>query len=306
MTARMIGVDWGSTAFRAWLFEAGACTAAFRDPEGGLRAVTEHDFAGHLEARLLPWFRSGTTVLLSGMVTSRNGWVETPYLHCPAAPQGLVGQAVWRDHLGMRLGFLPGVCQSTPVADVMRGEEMQILGATRAHPDVLVVLPGTHSKWVRLSGGRIAAFRTFLTGELFHLLLSQSLVGRLASGRAPHPPCFAAGLAASGRTSLLADVFEARAGVLLGSLPAEGVADFLSGLMIGTELRAGLEAFATGGERPLLVGDPALCGRYADALATLGRGCDTAGPEAARDGFAVLAAALPATPTGPAEARTTA
>lgn len=270
MTDRLIGVDWGSTAFRAWLFEDGRCTDAMRDPSGELRSVADGAFEAHLTERVGAWFRPAATMLLSGMVTSRNGWVETPYLACPVAAGDLLAAAVWRDLRGMRLGFLPGVAQTVPHPDVMRGEEIQVLGAVESGTTATVLLPGTHSKWVMVEDGHITGLRTYLTGELYALVLTQSLAGRLAKGDAPCPASFARGVAASAGGSLLSEVFLARSGVLLGQRPAEGVADFLSGLMIGAELRAGLAARGGSAEALLLLGQAALCARYGTACDLLG------------------------------------
>jgi 2-dehydro-3-deoxygalactonokinase len=167
---------------------------------------------------------------------------------------------------------VPGISQRGSSPDVMRGEESQIVGALAAQPglaDELVVLPGTHSKWVRLAGGRVREFTTYMTGELFAVLRAHSILGRLAPAGAgdvgADSGAFARGVLAAQRSSggLAPLLFSARASVLLGDLTAESSLEFLSGILIGDELHAGLAA----GQRPAaLIGDPGLCARYLAAL----------------------------------------
>ena len=179
---------------------------------------------------------------------------------------------------GTQLYIVPGIAQRGSSPDVMRGEETQIVGALAAEPslaDSLVVLPGTHSKWVHLAGGRVREFTTYMTGELFAVLRAHSILGRLAPAgvgdAGSEPGAFERGVLAAQRSAggLGSLLFAARASmpVLVGDLPAESSLEFLSGLLIGDELRAGLAA----GQRPAaLIGDLALCARYASALELLG------------------------------------
>jgi 2-dehydro-3-deoxygalactonokinase len=155
------------------------------------------------------------------------------------------------------------------IPDVMRGEETQVLGA--AIEDGTVVLPGTHSKWVRVERGRIVGFTTWMTGEVFAVLASHSILGRLMTGEAEDEDAFARGLArgAASGGALLHELFGVRTQGLFGAVPATGLRDYLSGVLIGAEL-AGAQPGARDG--PLaLIGAPALVRRYERALARLGR-----------------------------------
>jgi 2-dehydro-3-deoxygalactonokinase len=177
----------------------------------------------------------------------------------------------------------------------MRGEETQIVGALSAEPDLadgLVLLPGTHSKWVRLAGGRVREFTTYMTGELFAVLRAHSILGRLAPAGAedagPQSRAFAGGVSAALRSAegLGPVLFSARASMLVGDLPAESSLEYLSGLLIGDELRAGL---AKGGPPAALIGDPALCARYVAALEQLGIAGVSILPDAAPAGLWAIA-----------------
>jgi 2-dehydro-3-deoxygalactonokinase len=152
--------------------------------------------------------------------------------------------------------------------DVMRGEETQLLGAMHARGDALWVLPGTHSKWARSAGETIAGFSTYMTGELYALLCRHSILGRLMPAEArPDPAAFQRGVGygLSAGADLMRKLFSARTLGLFGEVPAEGLADYLSGLLLGAEIRDAHSASPSTAEIGL-IGAPDLCERYRIAL----------------------------------------
>lgn len=290
MTSRhCIGVDWGSTNFRAWLFADGHVTDTRQVPESGIRTVPPGGFEAKLFDLLNDWLDRADQMVLAGMITSRNVWIETPYLECPASVGDLLSEATEKSVRGVNCIFLPGLCQRSPSADVMRGEELQILGAMTGIGEETIVLPGTHSKWARLHDGVVQGFGTWMTGELFDLLLNQSLAGRLAQDGPRDLAAFSAGLDAAETGRTLMALFAARSRVLLEELPATGVADYLSGLLIGAEvMEARAQSLCDGALT--LVGEPALAGRYESALARFGLGGVRLVEGAAERGFAAILA----------------
>ena len=294
-----IAIDWGSTNCRAWLLEGGQALDSRATGEG-IRNVPGGRFEEAFDRLVAGWEDRAETVLLSGMIASRGGWVETGYVPCPADVSRLAEGCVERRRGGLRLFFLPGVSQGPgpgAPADVMRGEELQLLGLG-ASGACTAILPGTHSKWARMDGTRILGFRTMMTGELYHLLLTQSLAGRLAEGDAFDEAAFAvATRRAYGSETWLGDLFEARSGVLLGALPATAVAAHLSGMLIGRELREGAAAFEA--EGAWLVGEGALCDRYLAAAGAAGLRLRKSAPDLAVEGFRRLAPLLGAPEAGP-------
>lgn len=284
-----IVVDWGSSSFRGYRFDKDGTITDQHQADVGILTVMDGAFEAVLEREIGGWMRDDTEIVLSGMITSRNGWVETPYAPTPATLSDLAASAVIRHSTrGIRLKFLPGVAARLPGPDVMRGEEIQVFGAIEPDESATVVLPGTHSKWTQVRAGAITGFRTFLTGETFALLKSHSIVGRLIPpGERPFDEAaFREGVALvkSDRSiSLLNDVFTARAGALLGMFSAESIADRLSGMLIGHELKAGL-AMHDGG-RLLLVGNATLTARYAFALQEFGQKAEIGPSHAAVVGF---------------------
>jgi 2-dehydro-3-deoxygalactonokinase len=277
-TARLIALDWGTTSLRAYLLGDGGTVIERRSEPLGILSVPNQDFAGALAMITDPWRRKHPELpaVASGMIGSAQGWIEAPYVDAPAdlptIAQGLVMVP------GSGLAVVPGVAQRGASPDVMRGEETQIFGALATRPELArtatLVMPGTHSKWVRVAGGGIARFTTYMTGELFSVLREHSILGRLATGSsAPNDEAeagaFTRGVrrAAEASQGVAGLLFSARSGVLVADLPAKESLEYLSGLLIGDEVRAGL----AGGERPdAIIGEPSLCSRYAAALATFG------------------------------------
>ena len=272
----LVALDWGSSSLRAYLLGEGGTILERRAEPWGILQLPERDFRGAYARITAGW--TGDSGLLpaiaSGMIGSAQGWVEAPYVDLPAGAPQIARQLVAAP--GTPLRIVPGLAQRGTTPDVMRGEETQIVGALAARQDIadsLVILPGTHSKWVRLASGLVREFTTYMTGELFAVLRGHSILGRLAPAGADAPPtvgaAFARGVSVAQRSvgGLGPVLFSARASVLVGDLPGESSLAYLSGLLIGDELRAGL---AKGGRPAALIGDPALCARYAAALAQLG------------------------------------
>src|SRR5215831_16582470 len=149
----MIAIDWGTSSFRAYRVSETGTVLDKRSALVGILAVADGRFAEALESQIGDWLHAGEApVVMSGMIGSRQGWKEAPYAHCPA---GLaeIGAAMVPVQWGHRRAWIaPGVtCRDEGgVPDVMRGEEVQILGAldALAEPSAWICLPGTHSKWV--------------------------------------------------------------------------------------------------------------------------------------------------------------
>jgi len=270
MPADFLAVDWGSTRVRAELWREGVCQGR-REGQGGVLASRPSDFEAGLAELCGDWIDAhpDLPVVLSGMVGAREGWLELPHLPVPAGLDELAAALAelpstrWP---GRILG-VPGLRQVAPV-DLMRGEEVQVLGALEG-PQACFCLPGTHSKWVRVEGGRITDFRTFLTGELYQALLGLGSYRSFGPEAGGDGPAFEAGLAASAKgLGLLNDLFGARVTALHGLRGAE-LGSYLSGLLVGHELRSAL-TWAAAGEI-LLVGAEALCQPYESGLAALGR-----------------------------------
>jgi 2-dehydro-3-deoxygalactonokinase len=265
-----IAADWGTTNRRAYLIDAtGKCVDEFED-EKGILSVPKGGFeaaVGEVRERL-----GERPLLLAGMVGSNRGWIEAPYVACPAGIDNLAKGLVWAE--AGRTAIVPGVSVADAgEADVMRGEEVQLLGAYAAGlvpADALVCHPGTHNKWARLEGGRIARFTTVMTGEIFNLLREHSILADLLSGTAEPGDAFASGVRRGLEDeSLTAELFKIRARVLLGQADAKDAPSYGSGLLIGADVRAGLRQ---GGEAEVVVmGRPELTRLYSEALRIAGK-----------------------------------
>ncbi len=284
--ARLVALDWGTTSLRGYLLGPGGAVLAQRSKPWGILHLPEGGFHAALQGIAGDWLSAtpGVPLIACGMVGSAQGWREATYVPCPAGADSLGRElTVFDVGDGQRLHIVPGVRNPRP--DVMRGEETQVVGALALSPELssqsTLLMPGTHSKWVDLRDGCIEDFRTFMTGELFAVLRDHSILGRPArAATAPQdtsPDAFDRGVRAvlqegGGATPLL---FSTRTLVLTGQLPAEQSLDYLSGLLIGDELRCALpaaraDAPAAGATPLVLIGDDALCARYARALNLFG------------------------------------
>ena len=292
--ARLLALDWGTSSLRVWLLGAGGEVLDARHRPWGLLHLPAGGFAAALQGIADDWLAAtpGLPLIASGMVGSAQGWREAPYVEVPADAAALARRLLRFDALpGVVLHIVPGVRRGGARPDVMRGEETQIVGllARSAGVDARRVLPGTHCKWVRVDSGRIVDFHTYMTGELFALLREHSILGRPAreaGAGEPSDEAFDAGVVAvrdggpSGATALL---FSVRARVLAAQLPAAHSLDYLSGLLVGEELRCALPE-AEDAEIQL-VGEAALCARYQRAFALFGRSASLAGMDAAAQGL---------------------
>lgn len=269
MRADWIAVDWGTTHLRAFAMGPEGLRAEAMS-EDGMGRLTPADFESALIRLIEPWLGPGVTpVLACGMVGSRQGWHEAPYRSVPCAPLEL-GQMVpvpVRDPR-IRVEIAPGLKQMRP-ADVMRGEETQIAGALALYPgfDGAMCLPGTHSKWVQISAGEVVSFQTFLTGEMFAMFSTQSVLRHGMAGTGWDEAAFDAGVAEgmARPERLAASLFRLRAEGLIADLGADAARARLSGLLIGAELAASRAYWL--GVRVVLVGSVTLTGLYARALA---------------------------------------
>ncbi len=292
--------DWGSSRLRAFLETDGVNSERRTGP--GIGQLEQESPAEALARVLAPWraqWHIGR-IVLCGMAGSRNGLLEVPYVRAPAT------LAQWRAGAGRvrsaadTLIVLAGIQAQNfrDVADVMRGEETQIFGALALEPPLaagrqMMVLPGTHSKWVEVRDGRIARLQTYFTGELFELLSTRSSLLRAGGTGDADEEAFEVGLRNAARFDLAANLFETRSAQLIEGRSAGWARSLLSGLLIGAEVHSML-ARREGTSGPLtLIGDPALTARYLRALGSYGAAarqldgerCVLAGLRAASEGL---------------------
>lgn len=270
----MIGVDWGTSSFRAYRIGPNGQVLDKASAHSGIMFVENGRFGDVLRRTIQPWVNGGERrVLLSGMIGSRQGWVEAPYAKCPAGAADLASATIPVTYDGAEVRIIPGVTsEESGVPEVMRGEETQIIGALAEFGESGVAcMPGSHSKWVRIEGGRITGFSTYMTGEGFAALSGHTILGRMMKVDAPaDPDALRQGLARSADAGgLLRHLFGVRTLGLFGRLSETAAASYLSGLLLGHEVRAALAAHENAGP-VVLIGDPKLCGLYADAIAFCG------------------------------------
>ena len=288
----LIAVDWGTSSLRGALLDGDGRVLDEVSAPAGILNVPPGGFPEVFAARFGAWQRRYHALcLISGMAGSRQGWQETPYCACPAGSMDVASQLSWI--APGRIALVPGLrCEERGVPDVMRGEEAQVFGALDllGVTNAQLVLPGTHSKWVQVRDGRIKQFRTYMTGELYALLRQHSILARTlpAEDGELDTQAFRQGLAhARDSTSLLHAVFSVRTLALFECMAPAVMPSYLSGLVIGEELRA--QAFDAAAGPVIVIGSPALTARYQLAFDSQQLPCHAFGSEATWRGLWAIA-----------------
>ncbi len=240
MRADWIAVDWGTSNVRAWAMGRDGAVQAEAGSDKGMGGLARDAFEPALLDLIGPWIADGPLpVLACGMVGARQGWVEAAYAPVPGPPLSPQLTKAPTTTPGLSVQIVPGLSQNDP-ADVMRGEETKLAGLLARDPsfDGLVLMPGTHPKWVRLSAGEVVAFRTSLTGEAFAALSAHTVLRHSVTTEGWDEDAFLGGVAEglARPEALLNRLFALRAEGLLHGLPPEAARARLSGLLIGTDL----------------------------------------------------------------------
>ncbi|HYW56663.1 MAG TPA: 2-dehydro-3-deoxygalactonokinase [Polaromonas sp.] len=291
----LLALDWGTSSLRGALLDKDGLVTEERSFARGILTVAPGEFATVFEACFGDWTRAGASFcLIAGMAGSQQGWMQAPYCPCPAGFDEVAAQLSWVE--AGRIAIVPGLsCINAGVPDVMRGEETQVLGAMQllGKQDGLFVLPGTHSKWVRVRAGKIESFSTFMTGEFYALLRKHSILARSlpeADGEIVRP-AFDEGVArALQGSSLLQTAFSVRTLSLFERMAAASLPSYLSGLVIGEEI--GTQTLEPGAS-VVVIGSDALTERYGFALAQRGVTVERAGSQATWRGLWALAQTIP-------------
>jgi 2-dehydro-3-deoxygalactonokinase len=270
----MIGVDWGTSSFRAWRLDTdGGVLDRIAAPRGIL-TVEAGTFEAVLRELVGSWLEAGEDlILVCGMAGSRQGWKEATYLPCPADAAGLARALTPVEFAGARCFLVPGISarDAQGVPEVMRGEETKILGLLEHLPPGrnVILSPGSHSKWAIVEDGTVLSFLSQFTGEAFAVLSTHTILARTLDKSAPADwGAFEDGLARARQPGgLLHHLFGMRTRGLFGELQDASAASYLSGILLGHEVAATLPE---GTKHVFLVGDGGMMARYARALAHAG------------------------------------
>ena len=300
----LIAIDWGTSSLRGARLGPAGQVLETREFARGILSVPPGQFEAVFNELFGDWMQASNALcLISGMAGSRQGWQEAPYCPCPAGFDELGQHLLWLQP--DRIALVPGLrCMSDGllnVPDVMRGEEVQIFGALQlaGFSSATLVLPGTHSKWAKVAHGCVTHFQTFMTGEVFALMSQHSILGKtLDLNGVFDETAFLLGVdQAQQAGSLLGKLFAVRTLGLFERMSAADLPSYLSGLLIGEELRTQVDTANKTDTNPLiLIGSDALTLRYTLALQHLGLTCQRWGAEATWAGLHALAANLTHTP----------
>ena len=275
----LVALDWGTTSLRGTRLAADGTVTEERSFARGILTVEQGGFAAVFDNLFGDWMSPGTLCLIAGMAGSQQGWLEAPYCPCPAGFSDIAARLAWVEK--NRIAIVPGLSidkQGTP--DVMRGEETQVFGALQllGLEDAQMVLPGTHSKWVTVTDHHVTDFSTWMTGEFYALLTQHSILARtlptFSPGNSPanepalDPAAFDQGVAqALCGNGLLHTAFSTRTLALFKRMPEHALPSYLSGLVIGEELKC---QTLPPGQTVVIIGAEALAVRYELALRQIG------------------------------------
>jgi 2-dehydro-3-deoxygalactonokinase len=281
----LVAIDWGTSALRGARLGADGVVLEERRFDRGVASVAPNAFAAVFDECFGDWRVGAESLcLIGGMAGSQQGWVEAPYQPCPARFEDLCSRLTWVEP--RRIAIVPGLsCQHAGIPDVLRGEELQVFGALQllGRTDGLFVLPGTHSKWVRVRAGQVQSFSTVMTGEFYGLLRRHSFLARSMpdADAGFDMPAFDQGVSvALSSRSLMQTAFGVRTLALFKRVAPQALPSYLSGLVIGEELRSQMNHDLQGGGHVVVIGDPALTQRYERALSQQGIGVQTLGAAA--------------------------
>ncbi len=268
----LVAVDWGTTRFRLFALTGDGATASRVATSAGIGTVADDGFEAYLLGQLaaLDIGPGDCEMLLCGMIGSNIGWTDSGYIECPASPAKVVSRLVRAPSSLLNAAIVPGLKCTSPLGepDVMRGEETQLLGwlsdaAEDDRSDTLLCLPGTHTKWVQIEEGAVTHFNTSLTGELFAHLCSHSILIRGAQHA--DDDAFAEGLERGFLTPAISQtLFSTRSRVLLKAMPETAARDYLSGLLIGADVKGAVDLWKP--SATVVIGDETIAGLYATAL----------------------------------------
>ena len=263
-----IGIDWGTSNVRAWALGASGATLGEARRAASLSHLEASDFEPIIAELIGELGQPGDTpVVACGMIGAKGGWFEAPYLHTPILPDEFSDSLVPAPR--NRTWLVPGLTTADGRPEVMRGEETQLLGALAADRrdySGTMCLPGTHSKWVTVAGGKILKLRTFVTGELFELAAGKSVFGAFAQKQTFDEAAFQLGLRDSKEREISSYLFQARTRVLANEMTSGEAYWYLSGLILGEELHCTTESQA----EPLLIADGELMRVYCAGMKTIG------------------------------------
>ena len=269
-----IAVDWGTSNLRIWVMDGAHALLAERSSDQGMAGLEPTQFEAVLLGIIGEFLALGrvTPVICCGMVGAKQGWIEADYIAVPSKPpSGACVTRVPSDDPRIDVRIVPGMKQVTQ-PDVMRGEETQVAGFLHGQPkfDGVLVMPGTHSKWAHISAAEIVSFQTFMTGEMYALLVKKSVLKHSVAVTGWDDAAFEASLseAISRPESVAAKLFGLRAASLVGDQSEEVARARLSGLLIGLELAATRPYWL--GQNLTIVAAPEVGEVYAKALSLQG------------------------------------
>lgn len=314
-----IAGDWGTSNLRLYLceYQSGLGSTVLETQYGPgiaqINAKLDDSFESEFFKLSQSWLdqHGNLSVILSGMVGSTIGWKDAPYIDCPVDAESIADGRVSFEARGINFSILAGLRTINPLKlpDVMRGEELQLLGWKLLNPDFqgdrLFALPGTHNKWSFLTAGRIDTFLSSFTGELFAILRDHSILVPNSSQRTAkdaefNKDSFLEGVSTAqnlGEANLLHALFSVRSRQVLGEMNTNQSTSYLSGLIIAADVIGACKTFSSYRAKDstpnelgvTIIGESQLSQNYLLTLQQLGIPADCVAPsKVATAGFSAI------------------
>lgn len=280
MPHSFIAINWGSTNFRAYLISRDGIVLDSIKTAQGVTKISRGEMVEIADEISRRW-PDATGAYAAGMIGSSSGWESVPYCSCPASLADLA-HAIQPTKIGaLQCHLIPGLSGVSPsgTGDILRGEEVELFGLLAADDSLtrgkhMILLPGTHTKWVQVDDGEIRSFFTSMSGELFDRVQEKGLLASIITSGAKPNDIFLAGVELGKQKSsgFARQLFGVRAQVMLETLHRNDAASYARGILIGAEISDGLVQYPDTDEclSITLTGNDGLCALYQYALSSFG------------------------------------
>ena len=266
-------IDWGTTNFRAYKYDLrkNRVINKIENNKGILNLKKKYEFLDILNKTLIKLKLSKKQfILMAGMVGSKKGLYEVPYAQIPASLSNLSKKIIMKFFQGIQVNIIPGlVFKNKNYFDVLRGEETLAIGAIeklKIKKNCYLCCPGTHSKWIMIKNNIIYSFTTYMTGDLYSAISSNTILSQSLKEKSKKFSIifFKKGLEfIKKNNSLISIVFKIRTMDLFNQNKSFERKSFLSGLIIGLEMNEVLKKIKLSKSRIVLIASGPLTNLYA-------------------------------------------
>ena len=269
-------IDWGTTNFRAHKYDLikNKVISKIENNKGILNIKKKSEFL-HILNETLVKLKLSTKhyILLAGMVGSKKGLYEVPYIRIPTSLSNLSKKIITKSIQGIQINIIPGlVFRNKNYYDVIRGEETLVIGAIEKlniKQNCFLCCPGTHSKWIMIKNDIINSFSTYMTGDLYSAIKSNTILSQSLNEESEKFSIiyFKHGLKFIKKNkTIISIIFKIRTMDLFSQNKSFERKSFLSGLIIGLEMNEVLNKIKLFKSRVVLIANGPLTKLYEESF----------------------------------------